>query len=160
MRRPLPPDAEFSIRDLASEFGVTPRTLRFYEQKGLIRPERRGAARVYSATERARLELILRGKRVGFSLDEIREMLDLRFIDVGGRERLEPAIERFEQRIEDLKGQREDIDAAIDELDAGLTWLKERLAEREPSAEIKRRARAFEALASARLEAWTGMPPD
>jgi DNA-binding transcriptional MerR regulator len=160
MVRKVPPDSEFSIRDLAEEFGVTPRTLRFYEQKGLIGPKRRGSARVYSAADRARVELILRGKRVGFSLDEIRDMLDLQFIDLGGRERLEPAIARFEARIEALERQRQDIDDAIDELTSGLTWLRTRLEDREPTSEIKRRARAFEALAAARLEAWTGMPAD
>ena len=160
MVRKVTPDSEFSIRDLAEEFGVTPRTLRFYEQKGLIGPKRRGSARVYSAADRARVELILRGKRVGFSLDEIRDMLDLQFIDLGGRERLEPAIARFEARIEALERQRQDIDDAIDELTSGLAWLKTRLEDREPTSEIKRRARAFEALAAARLEAWTGMPAD
>jgi len=151
-------DSEFSIRDLSQEFEVTPRTLRFYEQKGMIHPTRRGAARVYSATDRARIELILRGKRVGFALDDIKEILELEAIDRGGRARLEPAIERFEARIEVLKNQREDVERAIEEMQAGLDWMRERLNEREPSDEIRHRARAFEALAAARLEPWTGLP--
>jgi DNA-binding transcriptional MerR regulator len=158
MIKPVPADSEFSIRDLSLEFDVTPRTLRFYEQKGMIHPQRRGAARVYSAIDRARVELILRGKRVGFALDEIKEILELEAIDRGGRERLEPAIVRFESRIEVLKRQREDVDRAIEEMQAGLDWMRERLEDREPSDETRRRARAFEALAAARLEPWTGMP--
>jgi DNA-binding transcriptional MerR regulator len=160
MVKPLPPDMEFSIRELSKEFDVTPRTLRFYEQKGMITPLRRGASRVYSAEDRARIDLILRGKRVGFALDEIKEILDLEAIDRGGRERLEPAIKRFDLRISVLKQQREDVDRAIAELQAGLDWMRERVEEREPSEEVKRRARAFEALASARLEPWTGLPAD
>lgn len=160
MIKPVPPDSEFSIRELSLEFDVTPRTLRFYEQKGMIHPMRRGAARVYSAEDRARIDLILRGKRVGFALDEIKEILDLEAIDRGGRERLEPAIERFEVRIAVLKQQREDVDRAIAELQAGLDWMRERVEDRDPPEDIKRRARAFEALASARLEPWTGLPAD
>jgi len=148
------PDAVFTIRDLAETFDVTPRTLRFYEQKGLLTPNRDGASRVYSAADRARLALILRGRRVGFSLDDIKEMLDLEAIDRSGRAQLEQAVERFRSRIEDLRRQRDDIDAAIDELEAGCTWMTERLADREPPEDVKRRARAFEALAAARLTQW------
>ena len=125
MVKPVAPDSEFTIRELAHEFGVTPRTLRFYEQKGMINPDRRGAARIYSAADRARVELILRGKRVGFALDEIKEILDLEAIDRGGRERLEPAIDRFVGRIDVLKCQREDVERAIAELQAGLDWMRE-----------------------------------
>ncbi len=156
MVKPVPPDTEFSIRELAKEFDVTPRTLRFYEQKGMISPTRRGASRVYSAEDRARLELILRGKRVGFALDEIKEMLDLHFIDRQDPEALIAAVRRFEARIGVLNQQREDVERAINEMQAGLDWLNARLNENEPSEEIKRRARAFEALAAARLDPWTG----
>lgn len=153
-------ETEFSIRQLSLEFDVTPRTLRFYEQKGMINPTRRGASRIYSALDRARIELILRGKRVGFALDEIKEILDLQAIDCGGPERIEPAIERFESRICVLQQQREDVDHAIAELQAGLDWMRDRLANREPSEEVRRRARAFEALAAARLDAWSGLAAD
>ena len=71
------PDRTFTIRQLCAEFGVTPRSLRFYEDKGLLNPARDGLNRVYAVRDRARLQLILRGKRVGFSLAEIRDMLDL-----------------------------------------------------------------------------------
>ena len=70
-------DRTYSITELCREFSVTPRTLRFYEQKGLLAPARRGWTRLFSYRDRARLQLILRGKRVGFSLEEIKEMLDL-----------------------------------------------------------------------------------
>ncbi|WP_421785640.1 MerR family transcriptional regulator [Hyphobacterium sp.] len=151
---------EFSIRDLAAEFDVTARTLRFYEQKGLLNPGRKGASRVYSPADRARLVLILRGKRVGFSLDEIREMLDLEAITTRDPSALSDTLVRFNARIDALHHQREDIDAAIEELEAGKTWLEDRLANREPSEEIKHRARAFEALASARMNIWTGASPE
>ncbi|WP_300554912.1 MerR family DNA-binding transcriptional regulator [Maricaulis sp.] len=158
MVKPVPPDAEFSIRELSQEFDITPRTLRFYEQKGMINPTRRGAARVYSAVDRARIELILRGKRVGFALDEIKEMLDLRFIDAGNPTTLHAALERFENRKRVLEQQREDVERALAEIQSGLDWLNARVTENEPSEDVKRRARAFEALAAARLEDWTGLP--
>lgn len=154
MIRPAAPQTEFTIRQLAETFGVTARTLRFYEQKGLLTPRRRGATRLYSAADRARLALILRGKRVGFSLDEIKEMLDLEALHAGGPAHLEDSIERFNDRINDLKHQRQDIDASIAELQTGITWMRDRLANREPPDDVKRRARAFEALAAARLTQW------
>lgn len=119
------PDREvFSISDLCAEFGVTPRALRFYEDEGLISPERRGLQRIYSHRDRARLAWILRGKRVGFSLSEIREMIDL--YDVGEGRRLQRAvtIERCRNRIDLLRSQKRDIDAAIDELQQFVTTLE------------------------------------
>ena len=153
----VPPNAEFTIRQLAETFGVTARTLRYYEQKGLLKPKRKGANRIYSAADRARLVLILRGKRVGFALSEIKEMLDLEAIDSGGKVHLEASIKRFRERIGVLRRQREDIDAALSELEAGCRWMEERLENREPSEDIKHRARAFEALAAARLSPWSSM---
>jgi DNA-binding transcriptional MerR regulator len=95
----------FSITDLCEEFGVTPRALRFYEDEGLIAPERHGLSRIYSGRDRARLAWILRGKRVGFSLADIREMIDL--YDK----------EKCRARIGLLAKQKHDIDAAIAELE-------------------------------------------
>lgn len=106
----------FSISDLSAEFGVTARALRFYEDEGLIAPERRGTARVYSSRDRARLAWILRGKRVGFSLAEIREMIDLYDIGDGRRAQREVTIARCRDRISLLSAQKQDIDAAIEEL--------------------------------------------
>ena len=142
----------YSISELAEEFSVTARALRFYEDKGLLTPARHGQARVFSAADRARLRLILRGKRVGFSLEEIREMLDLESITQGSPQHLGVWLTRFRARIEVLKQQRRDIDGAIEELETGCAWMEARQADLEPSEELKSRARAFEALARARLE--------
>lgn len=106
----------FSIGDLASEFGVTLRALRFYEEKGLLHPRRQGQSRVYSRRDRSRLRLILTGKRVGFTLGEIRDMLDLYDLKGGDVAQLKHAAETFHARIESLKAQRACIDEAIGDL--------------------------------------------
>lgn len=114
----------FTISDLSEEFGVTPRALRFYEDEGLIAPERRGTNRIYSHRDRARLAWILRGKRVGFSLGEIREMIDLYDIGDGRNTQRAVTIERCRARIVTLEAQKRDIDAAIAELGAFLALLE------------------------------------
>ncbi len=106
----------FSIGDLSREFGVTLRTLRFYEDKSLLDPQRDGLSRIYSRRDRARLKLILMGKRIGFSLVEIKEMLDLYDLRDGQVTQMQVAEHRFRDQLANLQRQRSDIDQAIDEL--------------------------------------------
>jgi DNA-binding transcriptional MerR regulator len=106
----------FTIRDLTKEFEVSARTLRFYEEKGLLAPRRNGEKRLYSRRDRARLRYVLMGKRVGFSLQEVREMLDLYDLGDGRRTQLQVALAKFQERTAGLEQQRADIDRAIAEL--------------------------------------------
>ena len=105
-----------SIGAMCDAFAVTARALRFYEDEGLIAPERRGTTRLYSERDRARLAWILRGKRLGFSLGEIRELLDL--YDLGDQRQTQrmKTLDRCRERIARLERQRIDIDATIEEL--------------------------------------------
>lgn len=139
----------YTISQLAREFEVTPRALRFYEDKGLLTPRRDGMNRVYSHRDRARLQLILRGKRVGLSLIEIKEILDLYKVDQ--RAQAQTALKKYKTRIVALEAQREDIDAAIEVLNDSINKLEEFLAKPAAPAAMGA-ARAFEAEAKKRLE--------
>jgi DNA-binding transcriptional MerR regulator len=131
----------YSIQDLTKAFGISARTLRHYEDVGLIAPERRGQARIYSARDRARLLLILRGKRVGFELSEIGEILDLYEEADGGAAQLTLARKKFAERIALLERQKADIEESLAELRLGLTMIDNKLAERHEDARTQPRIR-------------------
>lgn len=122
------PDAlqreQFSISDLTAEFDVTARALRFYEDEGLIAPARSGLTRIYSKRDRARLAWILRAKNVGFSLTEIKEMIDLYDLGDGRVQQRRVTLERCRAKAERLSQQRADLDAAISELSQFITLVE------------------------------------
>jgi DNA-binding transcriptional MerR regulator len=121
----------YTIGELAQEFGVTLRTLRFYEDKGLINPRRDGATRIYTRRDRGRLKLVLMGKRVGFSLSQIREMLDLYDFRHGQVSQMRVAVERFNEQIAVLEHQKRDIEQALDDLKRTVAVVSGMLRERE-----------------------------
>ena len=127
-------DRTYSITELCREFNVTPRTLRFYEQKGLLAPARRGWTRLFSYRDRARLQLILRGKKVGFSLEEIKEMLELYNLKDGQLTQLRVAATKFRERREALHQQRIEVEEAIEELEKTITLIDSLLKDREGAA--------------------------
>ncbi len=105
-----------TVTQLAEQLGVTARAIRFYEAKGLIKPSRLGATRVYTRREQARMILILRGKRLGFSLREIAEFLDLYDVDTTRRTQMRALVERVRRRAADLEEQRAAITQTLSEL--------------------------------------------
>ena len=139
----------FGISQLAREFEITPRALRFYEDKGLLSPRRDGLNRVYSHKDRAKLQLIVRGKRVGLSLIEIKELLDLYKVDQ--RAQAQVALKRFNARIIALEQQRRHVDEAIDALRKSVRQLEDFLSKPATPAAMGA-ARAFEQEAKKRLE--------
>ncbi len=124
----------FTITVLSREFDVTTRTIRFYEDEGLLAPDRRGQARIYGPRDRVRLRLILRGKRLGFSLSEIKEILDLYDREPGEAGQLRHFLAKIAERRAQLRQQREDIDVTLAELATVEARCDERLAELEASA--------------------------
>ena len=113
---PAATDRTWSIAEVAEEFGVTHRTVRHYEDLGLISPERRGTARVYHRRDRTRLALILRGRRLGFPLEQIRTIIDLYDAPRGKRHQLEYLLAQIDERRADLEQRRRDLEAALSEL--------------------------------------------
>jgi DNA-binding transcriptional MerR regulator len=117
-----------TIREMCDMFDVTPRTLRFYEAKELLFPQRIGQKRLFTKRDRARLKLILRGKRFGFSLEEIRQLLDLYYKGDGQKLQLTEAYKLASKRLEDLEAQRADLDSAIADLRAQLKWAEKMMS--------------------------------
>ncbi|KAA9008292.1 MerR family transcriptional regulator [Histidinibacterium aquaticum] len=110
-----------TIRQMCDAFEVTPRTLRFYEAKELLAPIREGQKRLFTRRDRARLKLIMRGKRFGFSLEEIRQLLDL--YDMGRtKEQLERSVELAEHHLAEMQARRDELNDAISELSEQLQW--------------------------------------
>jgi DNA-binding transcriptional MerR regulator len=148
------PERTYTIRQLCIEFKVTPRALRFYEDKGLLYPARDGMNRVYHNRDRGRLQLILRGKRVGFSLSEIREILELYDEKDGGATQMARSIKKFRQRIVELHTQRDDIDGAIEALEEGCVRLEKQLSELRP--DLLPQAADYESVLKGRLDGVPG----
>ena len=121
--------ATHSITALSREFGVTTRTLRHYEAKGLLNPARHGTNRIFSARDRVRLKLVLRGVRLGFSLNEIKELFDLYELSKDARHQLEAFLSKLEKRKALLEQQREDIDVMLQEVEFFATQCRRLLAE-------------------------------
>ncbi len=147
------PEKTFTISQLAREFGVTPRALRFYEDKDMLHPARDGTMRVYSMRDRARLLLILRGKRIGLTLNDIREILDLYDLGDGQRAQMRKSLEKFRRQVGELEEQKNDIETALGELHKAISWVEgrlERLAHEGPEGD---QVRAYEAVARAQLGA-------
>jgi DNA-binding transcriptional MerR regulator len=139
----------YSIRQLCREFDATARALRFYEDKGLLTPARKGQTRVYDARDRARLKLILRGRRIGFTLQEIQEMLDLYDRKDHNVHQMAVALRRHRAQIETLKQQLEDIEGAIQTAEDACGWMESKLGEHRP--DLLPGAEDYEKLLRARL---------
>ena len=123
------PERTFTIRQLCNEFKATPRALRFYEDKGLLRPTRNGVTRIYSKRDRARLKLILLGKRLGFSLTEVKRMIELYDPHGKNETQLRVALEKGEAQMRILEEQRAHIETAIDELQRTIDVVREMLSD-------------------------------
>lgn len=129
-----------TIREMCEAFGVTPRTLRFYESKELIFPTREGQRRLYDKSDRARLKLILRGKRFGFSLEEIRQLLDMYNLGDQGATQLAKTYEIAQKRLADMIRQRDELTEAITDLTNQLSWGEKMLASFEEQETMPRAA--------------------
>ena len=123
----------FRIGEMARKFGVTLRTLRFYEDKGLISPKRDGATRLYTRRDRARLKLILLGRKVGFSLRDVKQMMDLYDPTGSNAKQLRLTLDKSEKQLARLEKQRALLDDAIGELTASMNVVRQMLADRAPA---------------------------
>ncbi len=129
-------DDLMTIREMCEAFEVTPRTLRFYESKELLSPIREGQKRLFTRRDRARLKLILRGKRFGFSLEEIRQLLDLYHVGDQQLTQYTRTIELARKRLAEMERQREELTSAISELKAQLVEGEKELARMRKSASV------------------------
>ena len=125
-------DELMTIRQMCDAFDVTPRTLRFYEAKELISPQREGQKRWFTRRDRARLKLILRGKRFGFSLEDIRQLLDLYDLDDGQLTQVARTYEIGHERLAAMTAQRDELNAAIAELSDQLRWGEKMMNQAQP----------------------------
>lgn len=126
-------DRIMTIREMCDAYDVTPRTLRFYEAKELLFPIREGQKRLFTKRDRARLKLILRGKRFGFSLEEIRQLLDLYHMGDQQQTQIAKTYEIAQQRLSDMEAQRDELTQAIDELREQMRWGEKMLASMDQS---------------------------
>jgi DNA-binding transcriptional MerR regulator len=126
------PEETLTIRQMCDAYEVTPRTLRFYEAKELLFPIREGQKRLFTKRDRARLKLILRGKRFGFSLEEIRQLLDLYHMGDQQFTQLARTYDIARDRLADMESQRDELSEAIDDLKAQLKWGEKMLASMAP----------------------------
>ncbi|ESW84011.1 MULTISPECIES: MerR family DNA-binding transcriptional regulator [unclassified Mesorhizobium] len=125
------------IGEMAKKYGVTLRTLRFYEDKGLLNPQRDGSTRLYTRRDRARLKLILLGRKVGFSLRDVKQMMDLYDPNGSNTKQLRLALDKSEKQLARLQKQRALIDDAISELSASMSTVRQMLIERStPQASV------------------------
>ncbi len=120
-------DQTFKIGDLAREFGVSLRTLRFYEDRGLLQPVRVGTTRIYSRRDRMRLRLVLVAKLLGFSLTEAKQMIDVYHAPGGPRKQLEVALQRMTEQKVVLQDQRNEIDESLKAMEVALALVRDRL---------------------------------
>ncbi len=120
--------AKLTIRQMCEKYDVTPRTLRFYEAKELLFPIREGQKRLFTKRDRVRLELILRGKRFGFSLEEIRQLLDLYHMENGETAQLAKTYEMAQKHLADMEAQKAELEQAITELKTQMAWGEKQLA--------------------------------
>jgi DNA-binding transcriptional MerR regulator len=123
-------DSVFKIGEMAKTFGVTLRTLRFYEDKGLLSPAREGSTRLYSRRDRTRLKLILLGRKVGFSLRDVKQMMDLYDPAGSNAKQLRLTLDKSEKQLGRLHKQKQAIEEAIGELSALMNLVRKRLADR------------------------------
>jgi DNA-binding transcriptional MerR regulator len=142
----------YSISELAREFGITPRALRFYEDKDMLHPARDGMTRVYSHRDRARVTIIVRMKRLGLPLADIREILDLYGLGDNERAQKRKTLEKFRNQVKEFEAQREDIEIALGELQKGIEWLENDLAKIGPPNDHADNVAAYDAVARKQLD--------